>query len=686
MEIVFLIAAFVFFVTAFIYALLVRLVWDKSVKTEKDWIFLFAMAALAFWCLSNALVSSFGTILEKPRSTFEWILLQTSYPLLYTVPPAIRHGLVLSQLSTTGWRKWAGIALNYLGMVPIILHLQISSRPLPEHYGPAFSAPLFFYFLLTMIEIWKRKELRTRYAQKPGSWQVTQAGLGGALLMALIPDFLCYFYPEKVDVISLVPKLGALPPALAIAYGVFRYRFMDIVLTRGLLYSSLGGLFLGLYLLAVKYAGKWLFSVGGLYPVAFVVGSLVLLFAFHFLFHLLRDGLQKGIERCFFHRRLKSAEMLKSFSQTLTSWSDLNGLCRSFIEKVTESLGLTSGAILFADGTIHGQSGGGSVRYAVPLRLLPQIDARLVVVEELAEGPLKAACRGAGIGLIVVLPCREQRGWLLLGEKRSGNPFLSAETSLIEAVCGQLAMAIDNLFLIQSKIALERQMQHREKLAAIGQLAATVAHDIRNPITGAKCLLQQVEEELNKSSQGKEYIQLALEDLERVEQSVSQLLTFARKEEFHFAEQDVTDLVRTTVHRFAEQAGDQGVTVRLQESMPVRAAVDEEKVRRVLLNLLANARDAVNGNGIIEVNVSPAGPEVEIRVSDNGHGLAPEEQHRIFEPFFTTKEKGTGLGLAIAKKIAEGHGGRITVVSTPDQRTTFMLTLPRQRPEAKAAA
>jgi signal transduction histidine kinase len=229
-------------------------------------------------------------------------------------------------------------------------------------------------------------------------------------------------------------------------------------------------------------------------------------------------------------------------------------------------------------------------------------------------------------------------------------------------------------------------MQHREKLAAIGQLAATVAHEIRNPIAGAKCLLQQVEEELNDTPQGKEYVHLALEDLERVEQSISQLLTFARREDYHFTKQDVTELVRTTVHRFTAQAQEKGVTVRLQESPPVWAAIDEGKIHQTLVNLLTNARDAVNGNGEIGVSISTAGSEVEIRVNDNGPGLAPEDHEKIFAPFFTRKEKGTGLGLAIAKKIAEGHGGKISVASTPGQGTTFTVALPRHRPDVKVAA
>src|SRR5207247_1831617 len=147
-----------------------------------------------------------------------------------------------------------------------------------------------------------------------------------------------------------------------------------------------------------------------------------------------RDGLQKGIDGCFFRRRLRSAEVLKSFSQTLTAWSDLSGLCRSFAEKVTESLGLAYGVVLFSDGAVHGK--GEEVRLTSLCPRLIQTSSPLLVVEELVEGPLKSACNEAGVGLVLTLPCRQQQGWLLLGEKRSGRPFLSQETALIEAICG----------------------------------------------------------------------------------------------------------------------------------------------------------------------------------------------------------------------------------------------------------
>ena len=691
-ESAYLFATFAFFIGTFIYGLLAVLVWQKKGKGEKDWVFLFAMTALAVWCLTNAIVSSLGTVLEKPRNTFELFLLQIAYPALYIVPPAIRHTMVLSQLSQQGWRKWANIILNYLGVIPVVVHLLVSSRPLLEHYGPAFSALLFFYIPLTLAEIRVRRELRVGYAKNLGSRSVIWAGMGGALVLVALPPFFCLSYPEHTDLLGLIGKFGALPPALAIAYGVLRYRFMDVVLTRGLLYSSLGGLFIGLYVLAIQYGGPWLFPTADSHPVAFAAGVLLLLFAFHFLFHVTRDGLQKAIDRCVFRHRLRSAEMLRGFSQTLAAWSDLDGLCRSFTKHVTESVGLSYGVILFADGTSYHTElssrspsllRGDTSRLRV---LLAQEEPRPLVVDELAEGSLKASCREQRLGLILPLLCRERRGWLLLGEKHSSRPFLSQEIMLLEAICGQLAMAADNLFLIQAKVALEREIQHQEKLAAIGQLAATVAHEIRNPITGAKCLLQQVESELSGSAQGTEYVQLALEDLARVERSVSQLLSFARKEEFHFTEQDVVDVVRTTLNRFTEHAQNGAVAFRLDGAASVPATIDEEKFRRILVNLLTNALDAVNSDGLVTVSVQALGPDVEIRVSDNGRGLSSEEQERIFEPFFTTKEKGTGLGLAIAKKIVEGHGGRMTVSSTLGQGASFTVTLPRHRPDVRAAA
>jgi two-component system sensor histidine kinase HydH len=306
------------------------------------------------------------------------------------------------------------------------------------------------------------------------------------------------------------------------------------------------------------------------------------------------------------------------------------------------AVGIVCGGIIFANGT-HYQSG-----VHRPLEhiqaLLDRTASYPVVIEELPPGILKSNCREAEIALVFALPCREQTAWLLLGEKHSGEPFLSEEIALLESVCRQLAVSIDNLSLLQTKIVPEREVQHREKLAAIGQLAATVAHEIRNPITGAKCLLEQVGDALPAASDDGEYIQLALEDLDRVELSVGQLLTFARKEDYQFLPHNVTDLLHTTVQSFAVQAKEKEVAVSCPARTPLAAEavevmIDGEKIRRTLLNLLTNALDAVGFGGTIHISIETTGPEVEIRVSDNGQGLNQADQEHILSPSLPAKKK-----------------------------------------------
>lgn len=695
METWYLAAAYVFALSCLAHTLLMMLVWRKNGKQEVDWVALLVLGASAFGNLSDALGAFVLATPGQPHTPLSHTLARIDLPLHFVLPPAIRHCLVLSLLPLQGWKKWAQVSVNYAAIIPVVFAAWAFSSPAPRPggslYGPAIGFLFLVYLTLSFIESRTRLEIQGFYTEKPWVRLLLPFCLAGSVFFIVLSHVLFYYYPDKEDVIFSIPSLGGVLPAFVLAYAVIRYRYIDVLIKRGLLYSMLSGLFLGLYLLGARYGGEWLFPEGGASSVAFNFLMILLLL---FAFQPLKGGLQREIDRIFFCscHSLKSAEVRKNLSQTLTTWTDLERLSASFTEKVTATVKTEYGAVLFGDGAVRGlvpASQPALLRKDETAELcdfLERNDAALVVVEELPHGPLRSACTKAHLGLAVSLPCHERRSWLLLGKKHSRGPFLSEETTQLELLCGELAIALDNFFLIQTKIFLEREMQHKEKLIAIGQLAATVAHDIRNPITGAKCLLQQVGDELSGDSQGKEYIQLALEDLERVEQSVSQLLTFARKEAFSFSEQDVAELVGTTVQRFAAQVQTRDIAISMQASAKAPAAIDEEKMRRVLVNLLTNAADAVNGNGVIAVSISVAGPDVEIRVSDNGHGLALEDQEHIFEPFFTMKEKGTGLGLAIAKKIVDGHGGHIAVESAPGQGTTFIVTLPRQRPETRAAA
>jgi signal transduction histidine kinase len=228
---------------------------------------------------------------------------------------------------------------------------------------------------------------------------------------------------------------------------------------------------------------------------------------------------------------------------------------------------------------------------------------------------------------------------------------------------------------------------------SLEELAAGVAHEIRNPVTAAKSLVQQMGEDPG-SRENVTYARVALEELDRVERSISHLLRFARDEELRFAEMDLPDNVQAALETLRERVSALGVRVRFERGRAGLLRGDAEKLRRVWINLIGNALDALEAASTpqpelaIELGENLAGSELWLRVRDNGPGVPEELRRRIWSPFYTSKSTGTGLGLALAKKVIEGHGGQIELEpSEPGvSGASFLVTLPKHPPEAMSDA
>ncbi len=228
----------------------------------------------------------------------------------------------------------------------------------------------------------------------------------------------------------------------------------------------------------------------------------------------------------------------------------------------------------------------------------------------------------------------------------------------------------------------ELQSTEHQNARSIETLSASIAHEIRNPVTAAKSLVQQMGED-PVSSDNMEYARVALEELDRVERSISHLLKYARDEDFRFEAVDLPDIIDSAVAAVRDHIDSQDIEVDVEISAPCSMRGDAEKLRRVLVNLLRNAMDAFGENPaetpciVIMAGENLAGTEVWLRFRDNGPGLSSELRDRIFDPFYTTKEDGTGLGLALSKKIVESHGGSMEVQAETASGTEFLLTFPK---------
>ena len=232
---------------------------------------------------------------------------------------------------------------------------------------------------------------------------------------------------------------------------------------------------------------------------------------------------------------------------------------------------------------------------------------------------------------------------------------------------------------VEREVRREKAMMTSEKQASIDELSSTIAHEIRNPIAAAKSLVQQIGED-PASPENVEYGKVALEELDRVERSISHLLKYAKEEDYKFERVNLANVVDSALTQLRAKLDEAKVAVaRNYISGPVIAG-DGEKLRQVFANLLGNAIDAlepVAEGRRIDVFVENGRPDhATVRVRDNGAGITPEKLEKIFNPFFTTKDDGTGLGLAISKKIVEAHEGSIEAASEIGRGTEFRVYLP----------
>jgi two-component system sensor histidine kinase HydH len=185
-----------------------------------------------------------------------------------------------------------------------------------------------------------------------------------------------------------------------------------------------------------------------------------------------------------------------------------------------------------------------------------------------------------------------------------------------------------------------------------------------------------------------EYANVALEELQRVEKSISHLLRFAREEDVEMTEVHLAEVVDSALETVRDRIARLGVGVERDVVSAAAMRADPDKLRRVIINLVGNALDAFEEQKVASPRLqicsgeNLAGTQTWIRVKDNGPGIEPEKLDKIFSPFYTSKSSGTGLGLAISKKLVDAHGGSIEAHSVPGSGTEFVLTFPRQAAEA----
>jgi signal transduction histidine kinase len=229
--------------------------------------------------------------------------------------------------------------------------------------------------------------------------------------------------------------------------------------------------------------------------------------------------------------------------------------------------------------------------------------------------------------------------------------------------------------------AANRKLLQAEKLASIGRISASIAHEIRNPLTSVKLNIQKVMENEALENIDKEHLEISQEGIGHIENFIKQMLNFTRVSELQLTDFDLEQVIDESIKmiRNTLKLKDVELVKEIHEKLP-HVFVDGDKIRQVILNILHNACEAVDKGGKITIDLSMLkgrrGRKVRIRVSDNGPGITKKDRENIFEPFYTTKSTGIGLGLANARKIIEQHKGTIRAVAKKEQGACFEILIP----------
>ncbi|NJD55712.1 MAG: PAS domain S-box protein [Nitrospirae bacterium] len=222
---------------------------------------------------------------------------------------------------------------------------------------------------------------------------------------------------------------------------------------------------------------------------------------------------------------------------------------------------------------------------------------------------------------------------------------------------------------------LEAEMKDREKWAAIGELSANIAHEIRNPLASLRGSIEMLKEGKIPERHRDKLMEIAISEMQRLNNIVTDFLTYSRPRPLEIHEVDLHGLLRNTLSLLENTAQKIKIKQAFEGTMLVR--VDPEAIRQVFWNLGTNAADAMVQGGVLTVSTRDFSDRVSVIFSDTGPGISQQDLSRIFYPFYTTKEGGTGLGLSIAHRIVEEHRGKLAAESTPGIGTTFEIILPK---------
>lgn len=638
-----------FFVGLVLYLFLLTLVLQRREKRALEYGLTALLASLLVWYsgnfvglllrqmdidkVSNALflvdAVSFSGLALLPALLFHthWIYYRTTHP-------------------TQSWEKvvsWMSLVLLY---TPLVLLPQALSELFPatqKHPISELDHLATPFLCLLALSYYASCFLQVRILQK--SRQPVERAVFRRLLpvFAFIPLFNFYVFWNSgqsmtpfQEGLAIVASLSSVLPTAIVAYYIYHHRFLQIFVHRGVSFVLLLLVTLGLYLFGIHHLSSFFqreFSA----PPLLVEG--VFLSAILLLFPSISRWLGRQVESLFSGEIRRHRQLAESFQRSLNK-----GISPQLFQELVED-------------RLRHELGAQQVKI--------RLGEELPIPQPASSVPL--AVGGRTLGYIEISPAS------LLSS--------SSQREALGLLANEIAFVVERSRLLATKGQLERQLEQKSHVEELGTMAASVAHNVKNPLSSIKTLMQLLQEADNLTEEQHHEISMMIREIDRLSKTVTNLLRFTRQDlppDSSLKKVDLEYTLRSVESVFRGELRARGITLETRVFMqPAVIESDPDTITDILSNLIANAIEASPSGAVIRVDVRKSNSEVELSVEDEGPGIPPEVREKMFQPFFTTKKRGTGLGLAIVEKRLVWLGGTLRLENpSTGKGTRFTVTLP----------
>jgi signal transduction histidine kinase len=683
------------------------LIVQRKQKTQSELVFLFLVISVALWHFGNTVYLFSSLLFGKDMPHIGLVSDAIAYIGIGFMPSLLLHTAILFLFENKPHIKKVSkcfifIAI-YLPVVPFSLVIKqfILSENTDFIITSAHYVKPFIVWLIISLSISAGISRRLAVTVDEKEERKFHIAIFWVIIaIAALIGFTVLLEGNRIpyagDYLVLVSMLSSIFPSIIFSYYVYRYNYMEFVLRRSVFYSFLTLILICLYYFGIK---KLTNSLEQYYLVNAKILESVFVINLVFWFPKIKEGVQKLFRKLIFHRIADSEYLLNELSHVISTDPLVNfmRLLEYVVESIKKATAIKSTNLVLFKPVPFIEKGTEQIRIIGDKKYehINQTDIQHII-EFFAHGEFVVLNRYEikdvliinemrlldAIFIFPIFVNRKLTGLLSLGRAKRGLPIAADHLDQLLIIANEIGSAIEKSKIIEEKLLLERKMYENEKLSSLGRLSTSVAHEVKNPLSSIKAIVQVMREDLKKNDPLQEDITIILDEIDRLTKVVNQLLQFAKPSSEIKTNVKIKEVVYSTLIVLNHEAKQNKIVIyrQIPDDLPTITA-DEGALKEIFFNLLHNAIQAMPLGGEIHIsaNYLDRNRTIRVTITDTGPGIPQEFLQKIFEPFYTTKQTGTGLGLSIVKKMLEDMEATIHAESNGNG-ALFMIHFPANEP------